>query len=144
MSCCTNQINLEALAMLADTDLSKEAKVSEKLPEHLQAVMKKRLEQRDVEKAERAADSIIAIIDQAETVKFQQVVAIRNARASIAEAQRMLAHIDTAIDYGNESSNYLPLAGIVMPLPSLRGIKPEALVVPSDYKKMTFGSKKKK
>lgn len=116
MSCCNaQQINLHALALLADTDLAKEANVSSKLPENLKAAMKRRLEQRETDRAEQAADSILAIIDAADNAKIEHVKAIRAARATIEASQRALKQLDSAIEYGHASSNYIPLAALIIP-----------------------------
>lgn len=146
MSCCkSGAFDISALVLLADTEIGKEAKVSEKLPEHLKKIMAERMANREKEKAERAADSIIEVLDAAENLKLAYVQAIRNARAQIAAAQRGLANIDAAIAYGNDSSNYLPLTKLVFPTITAAdlSVSPELFDIPAE-KKMTFVSKSKK
>lgn len=144
MSCCkSGAFDISALVLLADTEIGKEAKVSEKLPDHLKKIMVERMANREREKAERAADSIIAVLDQAENLKLAHVQAIRNARAAIAAAQRSLANIDAAIAYGNNSSNYLPLTKLVFPTLSAADLSVDdsLFVVPADSK-TPIGNKK--
>ena len=144
MTCCkTGAFDISALVLLADTEIGKEARVSEKLPEHLKKIMAERMAAREKEKAERAADSIIEVLDAAEDLKLAHVQAIRNARAQIAAAQRSLANIDEAIAYGNDSSNYLPLTKLVFPTIRAEDLSVDAALfnVPAE-RKMAIGNKK--
>lgn len=133
---CGPAINLGALAVLADREMQQEASISEKLPNNLKEVMKRRLAERDNDRAERAADSIIALIEHAEAQKLALVGVIRKARREEREARLKLADIDTAIAFGAESSNYLPLADTILDTTPLRTaeLHPSLFAIPLSFK----------
>lgn len=134
--CHRSPLDISALVTLADKDLAKEARVSEKLPEHLKKIMEQRLANREQEKAEKAADSIIAVLDAAEDRKLKLVQQIREARNTIKSAQAELNSIDVAIEYGNATSNYMPLVGKVANENNLMNlnIDPSLMYVPDSFK----------
>lgn len=105
-------INLEMLLALASKGDDDEFSKFEQLPEAMQAVLKRKMAERDQKNMEDAADSIVALINAKESEIARCVREIRGIREREKQWKEQIAKLELGLAYGLETQNFLPLAAM--------------------------------
>ena len=111
-----SQNKLNALVALACAVPNDEftLKASASMPMKLQEALARKRKEQEERAAEEAAEAILEAVQAAEETKALLIDNIRQARKQIDEWKKSLAKIDQLIEYGAETSNYLPLVHHVL------------------------------
>ena len=107
MSCQIDDISL--FMELAQAVPQDEFSVEFQLSEEMEAIMQEELAKERRDTLAKAARKIIAVMKDASAFKQLQIERIRHARRREKEAKAELDTLQRAMDYANETGNYLPL-----------------------------------
>lgn len=76
----------------------------------LQAALQRKMEKAQLDAAEEAAESIISILESANSKIARHVSSIRSLRRQEKSTMKQIKELQRAIAYGNETGNWLPLS----------------------------------
>jgi len=105
-------INFDSIVALAGgTDDSDLPTSTASLPSNIRDALNKRLETRKAERAERAVDSIVILLDGVDSTIETRVAEIRKMRATITRLKNEMSMLEATRDYGMRTQNFVPLMG---------------------------------
>ena len=103
-------INFDSIVALAGgTDDSDLPTSTASLPSNIRDALNKRLEIRKAERAERAVDSIVILLDGVDSTIETRVAEIRQMRATITRLKNEMSMLEATRDYGMRTQNFVPL-----------------------------------
>lgn len=109
-----NKMDLNVLVKLVDTtyndDLKTSGKYFDALPEKVVEALKRKIEDEKNCVAEDAAEEILKLIKGYDQEIDRLVGMLREYRKKVDQCKARLKALNEAMEYGNSSSNYLPLA----------------------------------
>jgi len=105
-----NNIQIDTILNLANAGEDDEFSKYDALPEGLKKVLKRKQEEQEAEKVERAAESVLALVNDSETVIKRRVDRIRALRKEIANEKATIHNLEKSRAYGMKTQNFVPLA----------------------------------
>jgi hypothetical protein len=105
-----NNIQIDTILNLANAGEDDEFSKYDALPEGLKKVLKRKQEEQEAERVERAAESVLALVNDSETVIKRRVDRIRALRKEIANEKATIHNLEKSRAYGMKTQNFVPLA----------------------------------